>query len=102
MNHSNNRSLIELSKVWLVDGDWMRCRGCGAVLIASRDGEPLRHKADDCRHVAHVHPWRDLRNAMADNISPGRHESATADSRGAASPQSSESTGSPTTGEGRG
>jgi hypothetical protein len=65
VNHKNNVALIELSKVWKIDGDWMRCRACDAVLIASRDGEPMRHKSDDCKHVAHVHPWADLRKALA-------------------------------------
>ena len=65
MDRSNNAALIELSKVWQLDGDWMRCTGCQAVLIASRDGEPLRHKSADCKHVAHIHPWTDLRNALS-------------------------------------
>lgn len=63
MNHANNLALIEVSKVWEIDGDWMRCRACRAVLIASRDGEPLRHKPE-CKNAAHVHPWSDLRKAM--------------------------------------
>lgn len=63
MNHANNLALIEVSKVWEIDGDWMRCRACRAVLIASRDGEPLRHKTE-CKNAAHVHPWSDLRKAM--------------------------------------
>jgi hypothetical protein len=65
MNRSNNDALLRLSKVWQLDGDWMKCRACGAVMIASRDGEPLRHLRDDCKHVDQVHPWADLRNAIA-------------------------------------
>lgn len=69
MNHENNIALLELSRVWLIDGDWMRCRACMAVLIASRDGEPLRHKPD-CKHAAHAHPWSDLRKAMEVGVTP--------------------------------
>jgi hypothetical protein len=65
MNQRNNMALLKLSKVWELDGDWMKCRACKAALIASRDGEPLRHKSADCRHSAHVHPWSDLRKALA-------------------------------------
>jgi hypothetical protein len=64
VDQRNNTALIELSKVWQIDGDWMKCRACKAVLIASRDGEPMRHKSDDCRNRKHVHPWADLRNAI--------------------------------------
>ena len=65
MDKTNNAALIKLAAVWRWDGDWMVCRGCSAVLIASRDGEPLRHKSGDCKHGAHVHPWTDLRNALS-------------------------------------
>jgi hypothetical protein len=64
MDARNNTALLLLSKVWLLDGDWMKCRACKQVLIASLDGEPMRHKTG-CKHAAHVHPWTDLRNAIA-------------------------------------
>lgn len=65
MDQRNNAALIELSKTWELDGDWMKCRVCKAVLIASLDGEPMRHKTDDCKNSAHVHPWAELRSAIA-------------------------------------
>lgn len=65
MDQRNNLALLKLSKVWQLDGDWMKCRACGLALIASRDGEPMRHHADGCKNEAHVHPWADLRNALA-------------------------------------
>jgi hypothetical protein len=64
MDARNNTALLALSKIWKLDGDWMQCRACKAVLIASRDGEPMIHK-DRCKHAAHEHPWADLRNAIA-------------------------------------
>jgi hypothetical protein len=64
MDQRNNTVLLVLSKIWQLDGDWMKCRTCKAVLIASRDGEPMQHKVG-CKHAAHSHPWADLRNAMA-------------------------------------
>ena len=64
MDATNNKALIELARVWTLDGDWMKCRGCGLALVASRDGEPMRHHADGCRHSARVHPWAELREAL--------------------------------------
>jgi hypothetical protein len=64
MDQRNNAALLELSKVWQLDGDWMKCRACKAVLIASRDGEPLRHKSTGCRNSARTHPWAELRDAI--------------------------------------
>lgn len=64
MNVANNTALIELSKVWVLDGDLLKCRACKKRLVASRDGEPLRHE-DGCKYYHRVHPWQDLRNAMA-------------------------------------
>jgi hypothetical protein len=66
MEQRNNVALLELAKIWILDGDLMKCRACGLALVASRDGEPMRHHADGCRHREHEHPWRDLRNAMAE------------------------------------
>ncbi len=64
MDARNNTALLELSKVWELDGDWMKCRSCGRSLVASRDGEPLHHQPEGCRNSKHVHPWSDLRAAM--------------------------------------
>jgi len=64
MDNSNNVALLALSKIWKLDGDWMQCRGCGAALVASRDGEAMRHNRDKCRFIKHVHPWADLRSAL--------------------------------------
>ena len=64
MDIKNNAALLELSKVWRLDGDWMTCRGCNCSLIASRDGEPMKHHADGCQYADHVHPWRELRIAL--------------------------------------
>jgi hypothetical protein len=64
MDRANNTALLTLSKVWLLDGDWMKCRACKQVLIASLDGEPLHHKTG-CKHAAHAHPWAELRSAMS-------------------------------------
>lgn len=64
MDSKNNAALLALAKIWEVDGDWMKCRACGSALVASRDGEPMRHHADGCRHSAHVHPWAELRAAL--------------------------------------
>lgn len=65
MDAQNNLALKEVSAVWLLDGDWMKCRACKMPLVASRDGEPLRHK-DGCKHHQRVHPWAELRAALAD------------------------------------
>ena len=63
MNLENNRALLALSRVWILDGDLMVCRGCGAGLVASRDGEPMRHRGS-CLNSAFVYPWSDLRKAI--------------------------------------
>lgn len=60
---SQNAVLMALSKVWQWDGDLMRCRSCQRPLIASRDGEELRHKSG-CPNEALTHPWSDLRSAI--------------------------------------
>lgn len=65
----NNAALLDLSKVWQLDGDWMTCRSCNRSLIASRDGEPFIHRAD-CQNSAHLHPWPELRNALASSPPP--------------------------------
>lgn len=67
MDKRNNAALLALSEVWQLDGDWMKCRACGCALVASRDGEPMRHHADGCRNSKHVHPWAELRSAMTVN-----------------------------------
>lgn len=64
MDRTNNAALLELSTIWKLTGDWMQCRGCGAALVASRDGEALRHDHAACRFIKHVHPWADLRSAL--------------------------------------
>lgn len=73
LDKANNAALLELSKVWQLDGDWMKCRACDRPLIASRDGEPLSHRAG-CKNSAHVHPWAELRSALASSPTPAATE----------------------------
>lgn len=63
MNRDNNEALTALFKLWAWSADWMTCHACERSLIASRDGEPLRH-AEGCESAEHQHPWADLRAAM--------------------------------------
>ncbi len=63
MNIENNKRLLSLASVWHIDGDLMECRQCKRQLVASRDGEPMRHK-DGCRHADQRDPWLELRNAL--------------------------------------
>lgn len=63
MDATNNKALIELSRVWLLDGDWMKCRKCRRALVASRDGELLLH-TNGCKYGDRVHPWAELREAL--------------------------------------
>lgn len=58
-----NSALRKLADVWELDGDLMRCRGCGRALIASRGGEQLHHSAE-CKHSERGHPWAELRNLL--------------------------------------
>lgn len=78
MDQSNNTALLALSKIWLLDGDWMKCRACKRVLIASLDGEPMCHKTG-CKHASHVHPWADLRNALSARSRPTGAETEVAE-----------------------
>ena len=68
MNEGNNLALMALGAVFVLDGDLMRCRSCGRSLIASRDGEELRHAAS-CKHIRRTHPWKLLRAAISDDCS---------------------------------
>lgn len=65
MDATNNNKLMRLAEVWVLDGDLMRCRECGRALIASRDGQPLRHKMD-CSRSSEEHPWQLLRDALGE------------------------------------
>jgi len=62
-NTTINSALRTLANVWEMDGDLMRCRGCGRALIASLDGEALHHSAE-CKHKERGHPWTELRNIL--------------------------------------
>jgi hypothetical protein len=73
LDQTSNAALLTLSKVWQLDGDWMKCRACDRPLIASRDGEPLSHRAG-CKNSAHVHPWAELRSALASSPTPAATE----------------------------
>jgi hypothetical protein len=55
-----NDLLTALWKFWEWEADWMTCKACKRHLIASRDGEPLRH-ADGCKNSSLLHPWQSLR-----------------------------------------
>lgn len=63
MTRDNNEALTALFKLWAWEADWMTCKACKRPLIASRDGEPLRHE-QGCENAEHKHPWADLRTAM--------------------------------------
>lgn len=62
MNQVNNEALRTLAKNWKLDGDLLVCRECERGLIASREGEPLAHRAG-CKNVNN-HPWNALRSAI--------------------------------------
>ena len=67
MDATNAKELSRLSVIWTWDADWMKCRLCRRALVSGRDGEPLKHK-DGCKHSEHQHPWRDLRNAIHNQL----------------------------------
>lgn len=69
MTPGQNRSLIALNKIWEWNGDWMKCRDCGRALVASRDGEALRHRPG-CSNSTHNHPWSDLRHILGASRTP--------------------------------
>ena len=56
-----NNALCNLAGRWVIDGDWMTCKGCKRSLIASRVNESLAH-AVGCKLAAttETHPWRAL------------------------------------------
>lgn len=60
----NNSRLMAWSRTWELDGDLIRCRYCNTALIASRDGEELRHR-DGCVNASGTHPWHDLRQCLS-------------------------------------
>ena len=63
MDRESNAALLSLSRKWKLQGDWMVCRECGRVLVASRDGEALIHKSG-CKNQNFQHPWTDLRSIL--------------------------------------
>jgi len=63
MTATDNKLLIALATVWKWDGDLMACRSCRAALVASRDGEELRHRPG-CKHIERKHPWAELREII--------------------------------------
>lgn len=67
MDSLNNAELLDLSRVWELDGDLMRCRVCKRSLVASRDGEEMRHRPG-CKNEHILHPWRALRAALGIEI----------------------------------
>jgi hypothetical protein len=64
MQTNANAQLRDMAEAWEVDGDLMRCRECRRALIASRDGEPLRHVVN-CDFAGREHPWKELRAIIA-------------------------------------
>lgn len=54
-----NSRLINFSVFWKLDGDLMRCRKCSRSIIASRRGEPMKHK-DGCEARLMEYPWHQL------------------------------------------
>lgn len=69
LSKANDLALMHLARLWVWDGDLMRCRACNRAMVASRDGEEMRHAAG-CRNSGHLHPWSDLRNAISPTLSP--------------------------------
>lgn len=63
MNEMHNKALMDFSRVWQIDGDLIRCCECGRALIASRDGEDLRHRSG-CRYAKRTSPWKELRTII--------------------------------------
>jgi hypothetical protein len=64
MTSDDNDALLAFARVWTLDGDWMTCKGCMRNLIASRDGEELRHR-NGCKYTDEKHPWARLRAIIA-------------------------------------
>ena len=62
MDNTNNKMLISFATRWRLNGDLLECRSCGRSLIASRDGEPMLHRAG-CKGSSH--PGRALRSALS-------------------------------------
>lgn len=63
METKHDKALRTLANTWELDGDLMRCRECGRALIASRDGEKMRHRSG-CKRAKRGDPWQELRRIL--------------------------------------
>ncbi|MNT97705.1 hypothetical protein D3C72_2400880 [compost metagenome] len=71
--------MCELSHVYEVDGDLMRCRCCDRSIHVARAGEPLRHgytDAGDCPYQGDKNPWDILISAATGRRAQGMSKSA--------------------------
>lgn len=61
-----NAALCELSKRWILDGDYLRCKRCKRPHIASKFAAPFLHE-HDCKfaNVGSEYPWRLLVNLLS-------------------------------------
>lgn len=62
-----NEKLRNFGRMWEIDGDLMRCTGCGRAIIASRANDELNH-AHGCRKAGYMdnrNPWLILAEWLA-------------------------------------
>ena len=62
--------LMDVSALFELNGDQMRCRGCGRAIHITKDAEPMRHR-DGCLNSGYINPWGMLRFALTTEASNG-------------------------------
>ena len=65
--------LTALTKLFIWDGDLMRCRACKYAIHITNQRENMRHKYG-CKNTNEIQPWGDLRDLIATTPPKGETE----------------------------